>query len=286
VDISSLGEKVAGAGIPDPHEKVAEHVRKYTRRVIRFTPRTRAILVFIGAIAVIGSWFTPWYSCIGFVKSGAAFTVAYRYGYYVTNPANFGQSLLRQGYTAIEHDFSGRALASGPPQLRAIAFTQHDFEFWILLAILALLAMWTYERPDSPVVHRTRRQLHKWIESGKVIVLVYVLFRCVWKGIDLGTKSSVNAHALAALTSEFQASGVPPTAVTDYATTFSVGLILLLIGLICGALGVLSGDKPPKMVLGPDGYPVAAPRKVRVRAFTFGVGALILLVILYGCMGS
>jgi hypothetical protein len=29
--------------------------------------------------------------------------------------------------------------------------------------------------------------------------------------------------------------------VTDCATTFSVGLILLLVGLICGALGVLTG---------------------------------------------
>ena len=286
MDISSLGEKVTGAGVPDPHEKVAEHVRKYTSRFIRCTPRTRAILVFIGAVAVIGSWFTPWYSCIGFVKSEAAFNVAYRYGYYVTNPADFGQSLIRQGYTAIEHDFSGRALASGPPQLRAIAFTQHDFELWILLAILALLAMWTYERPDSAVVHQTRRHVHKWIESGKVIVLIYILFRCVWKGIDLGTKATVNQHALAALTSEFNAAGLPATAVTDYATTFSVGLILLLVGLICGALGVLSGDKPPKVVLGPDGYPVAVPRKVRVRAVTFAVGALILLVILYGCLGS
>jgi hypothetical protein len=286
VDISSLGEKVTGAGIPDPHEKVAEHVRKYTRRVIRFTPRTRAILVFIGAIAVIGSWFTPWYTCIGFVKSEAAFNVAYHYGYYVTNPGNFGQNFLQQGYTAIEHDFSGSGLASGPSELRSIAFSKSDFELWILLAVLALLAMWTYERPDSQVVHKTRRQIHKVLESGKVIVLVYALFRSVWKGIDLGTKSSVQQHALAALTSEFKAAGLPATVMTGFQTTFSVGLILLLIGLICGALGVLSGDKPPKVVLDAEGYPVVAPRKIRVRAVTFGVGALILLVILYGCMGS
>jgi hypothetical protein len=270
----------------NPFELAAEHVRKVTRRFVRFTPRTRAILVFTGAIAVIAAWLVPWYSCIGFVKSQAAFNVAYHYGYYVTNPANFGQNLIQQGYTAIERDFNGTALASGPPQLRAIAFTKTDFDCWIILAILALLAMWTYERPDASVAHKARRHLHTVIESGKVIVLVYVLFRSVWKGIDLGTKSTVNQHALSALTSELAAAGLPPTAVTDYQTTFSIGLILLVIGLVCGALGVLSGDKPPKVVIGADGYPVAAQGKVRVRAAAFGIGALVLLVILYGCMGS
>src|SRR5579859_3146562 len=104
MDISSLGEKVAGARVPSPHDKAAEQFRKLTSRFIRFTPRTRAILVFIGAIAVIGAWVTPWYVGIGWMNTGPALNVALHSGYHVTNPGNFGQNLLQQGYTAMERD--------------------------------------------------------------------------------------------------------------------------------------------------------------------------------------
>jgi hypothetical protein len=210
--------------------------------------------------------------------------VALHSGYQVTNPGNFGQNLLAQGYTAMERDFTGNALATGPAQLRSIAFTKHDLECWIGLAVLALLAMWTYERPDAPAVHLVRKQIYATIEGAKVILMVYVIFRCVWKGIDLGTLSTVKQHAQAALTTQFAAAGVPNGAVQDYQTTFSIGLILLLVGLVCGGLGVLSGDKAPKVMLDANGYPVPVPRKIRVRATTFAIGAVVLLVILYGCL--
>lgn len=284
MDTSSVGEKAASTGVPSPQDKAAVYFRKFTSRFIRFTPRTRVILVFIGAIAVIGAWLTPWYVCIGWVNTGAAMNVALHSGYYVTNPGNFGQNMIQQGYTAMERDFTGNALATGPAQLRAIAFSKSDLGCWIGLAVLALIAMWTYERPDGPVVHRVRKRIYDYIETAKVILLVYVIFRCVWKGIDLGTLSTVSQHAQAALTSQLGAAGLPATAVRDYQATFSIGLILLVIGLICGGLGVLSGDKTPKVRLDANGYPVEVPRKVRVRATTFAIGAIVLLVILYGCM--
>ena len=284
MDISSLGEKAAAGRVPNPHDKAADYFRMLTSRFIHFTPRTRAILVFIGAIAVIGAWVTPWYVCIGWMNSDPALNVALHSGYHVTNPGNFGQNLLQQGYTAMERDFTGDNLATGPAQLQAIAFTKHDLECWIGLAVLALLAMWTYERPDAPGVHLVRKRFYTTVESAKVVLMVYVIFRCVWKGIDLGTLSTVSAHAQAALTAQFAAAGLPATAVQQYQTTFSIGLLLLVVGLICGGLGVLSGDKAPKVMLDANGYPVPVPRKVRVRATTFAIGAVVLLVLLYGCM--
>jgi len=50
------GRLAAAAGRATPHEKAAEHIRKHTSRRVRFRPRTRAILVFVGAILIIVSW--------------------------------------------------------------------------------------------------------------------------------------------------------------------------------------------------------------------------------------
>lgn len=273
-----IAERPAGARVQNPHEKLAEYVREFTSRRIKFRPRTRAILVFIGAAAVIIGWLTPWYTSMVWVNAGAAMSAALHNGYQVTNPSGFGGNLIAQGLTPLIWQFNGTALTSGPPALASIAFTKHDFECWIGLAVLALLAMWTYEQPGIPGASVVRERIHKYIESGKVILLVYVLFRSIWKGIDLGTLATVNQHALSALTSDFTANGIPASAAHDFGTTFSVGLILLVVGLIFAALGVLSGDKAPK--LGPDGYPVAVP-KVRLKTLNVALIAGIVILAMY-----
>jgi hypothetical protein len=97
-------------------------------------------------------------------------------------------SLIAQGLTPLIREFNGTALASGPSALSSIAFSKSDLECWVGLAILTVLAMWTYERPDLPGVYTARTRIHAVIESAKVILLLYVVFRSIWKGIDLATR--------------------------------------------------------------------------------------------------
>jgi hypothetical protein len=270
----------ASVQIAPSHEKLAEHLRKYTTaRFIKFRPRTRAVLVLIGATFVIAAWLTPWYTSMVWVNTGGAMTTALANGYQVTNVSGHG-SLIAQGLTPLIRQFNGTALTSGPPVLSSIAFTKDDFNCFIGLAVLAVLAMWTYERPDLPGAHVARRRIHTVIESGKVILLVYVVFRSLWKGIDLGTLATVNQHALAALTAAFAAVGVPASAAYDFSTTFSIGLILLVVGLVFAALGVLSGDKAPR--LAPDGSPVrAGAARFRLKSGNAAFIAILVIMVIY-----
>jgi hypothetical protein len=280
MDMPGGAERTLGVQIRAPHEELIEHLRKYTiARFLKFRPRTRAVLVLTGATLVIAGWLTPWYESMVWVNTGVAMTTALSHGYQVTNVSGYG-SLIAQGLTPLIREFNGTALTSGPPALSAIAFSKHDFDCWIGLAVLAVLAMWTYERPDLPGAHVARRRIHKVIESAKVILLVYVVFRSIWKGIDLGTLATVNQHSLSALTAAFTAAGVPASAVHNFVTTFSIGLILLVFGLVFAALGVLSGDKAPK--LAPDGSPVAAgTARVRLKSWNAAFVAIIVIMIMY-----
>jgi hypothetical protein len=273
-------ERILDRQIRAPHKDLIENLRKYTTaRFLKFRPRTRAVLVLVGATLVIVGWLTPWYESMVWVSAGAAMTTALSHGYQVTNVSGYG-SLVAQGLTPLIREFNGTALTTGPPALSAIAFSKHDFDCWIGLAILAVLAMWTYERPDVPGAHVARMRIHKTIESANVILLVYIVFRSVWKGIDLGTLATVNQHSLAALTAEFTAAGVPASAAHNFVTTFSIGLIILVLGLVFAALGVLSGDKAPK--LAPDGSSVAAgaPR-FRLKSWNAAFIAIIVVMIMY-----
>ena len=277
--IPGAAERTLGIQIRAPHERLAENLRKYgTARFLKFRPRTRAVLLLIGATFVIIGWLTPWYESMVWVNAGAAMTTALHNGYQVTNVSGYG-SLIAQGLTPLIREFNGSALASGPPALSSIAFTKHDLDCWIGLAVLALLAMWTYERPDLLAAHAARRRIHTVIESAKAILLLYVVFRSVWKGIDLGTLATVNQHSLSALTAAFAAAGVPASAAQDFRTTFSVGLIMLVFGLVFAMLGVLSADKAPKPA--PDGSPAAAgATRIRLKSWNAAFIAIIVILIM------
>jgi hypothetical protein len=280
MDMPGGAERTLGAQIRAPHKELIEQLRKYTTaRFLKFRPRTRAVLVLIGATLVTAGWLTPWYESMVWVNTGGPMTTALRNGYQVTNVSGYG-SLIAQGLTPLIREFNGTALTSGPPALSAIAFSKSDFDCWIGLAVLAVLAMWTYERPDLPGAHLARRKIHGVIESANVILLVYIVFRSVWKGIDLGTLATVNQHSLSVLTADFTAAGVPASAAHNFVTTFSIGLILLVPGLVFAALGVLSGDKAPK--LAPDGSPVAAgTARVRLKSWNAAFIAIIVIMIVY-----
>jgi hypothetical protein len=280
MDIPEAAERTLGVQIGAPHEKLAENLRKYgTARFLKFRPRTRAILLLIGATFVIVGWLTPWYESMVWVNAGAAMTAALHNGYQVTNVSGYG-SLIAQGLTPLIREFNGTALTSGPAALSSIAFSKHDLDCWIGLAVLAVLAMWTYEQPDLPGIHVARRRIHTVLESGKVILLLYIVFRSVWKGIDLVTLATVNQHALSALTAEFTAAGVPASAAHDFSTTFSIGLVMLVIGLVFAVLGILSGDKAPKSA--PDGSAAAAEgTRIRLKSWNAAFIALVVILILF-----
>jgi hypothetical protein len=279
MSVPGAAKSTPSSQIRVPHERLIEDLRKYgTARVLKFRPRTRAVLLLIGATFVIVGWLTPWYESMVWVNAGSAMTTALRNGYQVTNVSGNG-GLIAQGLTPLIREFNGGALINGSPPLSAIAFSKDDLYCWVGLAILAVLAMWTYERPDLPGVHVAQRRIHMVIESAKVILLLYVVLRSVWKGIDLGSLSTVNQHALSALTADFTAAGVPASAAQDFRTTFSIGLIMLFIGLVFAVLSIMSGDKAPKVA--PDGAPLAGgATRIRLKSWNAAFIAIVIILTL------
>lgn len=161
--------------------------------------------------------------------------------------------------------------------LRSIAFSSFDFYTWVVLAVIALISVWSYERPgQGQVVTATRAKMHLVIESGKVILLVCIVARCIWKGFDFGTRATVNDLAQKALF------GAPAPAAAHYVTNYSFGLTILPIGLIFAALGVLSGDKREQTVLNDVGMPVTVAPKVRVKAWALALAAVIFIAVTCG----
>jgi hypothetical protein len=274
MDISGAVGAAVKSRVPTPHEKLADYLRKFTSRRIRFRPRTRAIFVFVGAIAIIVSWFTPWYACLtwGLPSSGDSV------GYKLTNLSP-GDPYAKYGLSPFFRTFTGQNLSAGPAVLRPIAFSSTDFSTWIALAVLALIAIWTYERPrQGTVTTVARKRIYLFFESAKVILLVYVVARCVWKGFDLADEATVNALAQKALF------GATAPAAAHFVTNYSFGLTILPFGLIFAALGVLSGDKEPKIRFDAAGNPVVA--KIRVKAWVMAAIAVFFIAISYGCFAG
>lgn len=274
MDIKSPTDQVQPRASQLP-EKAARLVRSFTSSYIHFRPRTRAILVFIGAVAVIIAWLTPWYVSMFWTTSSAAIEAALHAGYEVTNLSP-GDPYAKYGLNPMLSEVTGRNLAAQPGALGAIAFSRSYFYEWILLAVLALLAMWTYERPESMAVHRVRRYCYTTIESGKKLLLLLVAAQALWKGIDAASKAKVNSLALQSLDAAFSGAGVPASAAQHFVTNYSTGITLLPIGIIFAALGALSGDKERKT----DSNGNEVPPRVRIRARFFAVSGILIVVIM------
>lgn len=75
MDITGAAERTLDGQIRPPHEKLIESLRNYsTARFLKFRPRTRAVLLLIGATFVIVGWLTPWYESMVWVNAGSAMT--------------------------------------------------------------------------------------------------------------------------------------------------------------------------------------------------------------------
>jgi hypothetical protein len=275
-DVAKAADSLLRPGKATPHEKAAEHFRKHTSRWIRFRPRTRAILVFLGAILIIVSWLTPWYDSLTWGLPSKQAPGTSSAGYEFTNLSP-GDPYAKYGLGAFSKTLTGRDLSSGPAVLRSIAFSSTDFYTWVALALLALIAIWTFERRrQGKLTTVARKRIYLAIESGKVILLVFIVARCVWKGFDLANKATVNGLAQKALF------GSPAPTAAHYVTNYSFGLTILPIGLILAALGVLSGDKKPKVMIDPAGMQVPVAPKIRVKAWALGFIAILFIAITYG----
>jgi hypothetical protein len=126
------------------------------------------------------------------------------------------------------------------------------------------------------MITQARSRAYVIIESAKVVLLVYIVARCVWKGWDFASKATVNELAQKALF------GSAAPAAAHYVTNYSFGLTLLPIGLIFAALGVLSGDKKPKYVVNEAGDSVPVVPKIRVKAWALAVIAIFFIAVCYG----
>jgi hypothetical protein len=274
-DVADAAGSLLHPGAATPHEKVAKRIRDHTSRRVRLRPRTRAILVFTGAILIIVSWLTPWYASLTWAIPIRPAPGTSSAGYEITNLSR-GDAYAKYGLTPWFRTFTGENLSSGQAVLRSIAFSRTDFYTWIALAVLALIAIWTFERPRrEQLTTVARKRIYLAIESGKVVLLVFIVARCVWKGFDLANKATVNRLAQKALF------GSTAPVAAHYVTNYSFGLTILPIGLILAALGVLSGDKKPKATTGPATIQADVPQKIRVKALTLAFIAIIFIAITY-----
>jgi hypothetical protein len=231
--------------------------------------------VFVGAILIIVGWFTPWYNSLTWAPPRSGLRGLTNAGYQFTNLAR-GDYYAKWGLGAWSKTFTGPNLLTGPAVLRPIAFSRTDFYTWIALAALALIAIWTYERPHLGSLTTTaRRRIYLVFESAKVILLVLVVAECLWKAFDLTNKAMVNRLAEKALYGSTLPSG------SHFVTNYSFGLTVLPLGVIFAALGVLSGDRAPEVKFDADGNAVTVASKVRVKAWVMAVIALFFMAVAY-----
>lgn len=162
--------------------------------------------------------------------------------------------------------------------MRSIAFPSGDFWTWVIMAVLALIAIEiARSQRRSQLAETVHKRIFAVFEGTKVLLLMYVVIRCIWKGYDLANKNTVSLVAQKAL----YGSAAPTDA--HYVTNYSFGLLVLPIGLILAALGTISTSrppKPPKMKLQPDGATVAV--KSRLGAQHLFIIAAIFIALTYG----
>jgi hypothetical protein len=246
---------------------LTKRVRKITSLGIKLRPGTRALLLFLGAVLIIDSWLTPWYTSLTWALPASAHdSLAYN-GYEITNLLS-SDPYAKYGLAPWTTSLTGYDLSRGPAVMRSIAFPSGDFWTWVTLAVLALIAIEIarYQR-RSQLIEAVHQRIFAVFEGTKVILLLYVVVRCIWKGFDLANKSTVSLVAQKAL----YGSAAPADA--HYVTNYSYGLLILPIGLILAALGTMAtsrSPRPPKMKRQADGTTVAVKS---------GLGAMGLFVI-------
>lgn len=250
------------SGAPD----ASETLHRITRRAVRFRPRTRSWLVFIGAVGVVSAWWLPWYTSLAWLTSDGT-QAAVQAGYQVTN-LPIDDPFAHFGLGPVQREFSGATLASGPDVLRSLSFSSHDFDDWLLLAVVSLIGLWTYEQPSRSTI---RVALDWCIKYIKPIALVYALIGVVWKAAAIMSLNTVDGIGRTSLSDTLAASGVAPAALQQYHTGFSTGLFALTIGLSLAFLGVFSGTKTSTGGTGDAGAPL---HRVRVSAVAAGGIAL------------
>jgi hypothetical protein len=96
--------------------------------------------------------------------------------------------------------FTGHDLSNGPAVMRSIAFTSGDFWTWVVLAVLALVAIEIarYQRRNQ-LTEAVHRHIFAVFEGTKAVLLLYVVVRCIWKGFGLANKSAISLVAQKAL---------------------------------------------------------------------------------------
>jgi hypothetical protein len=282
MDFSRALERAHRAISGLPHNTVIKCARKIAGRVLRFRPRTRAILVFTGSVFIIASWELPWYDNLYWLNSGQAEGAALGAGYQVTNLSS-GDPLAKYGLNPVTNQYSGASLASGSPLMRSLGLSRADFYWWLVLAALSLLAVWTYQWRGTS---RFRDTASRVVDLAKAVSLVVVVAACVWKAGSLTSVTRVQDAARASLLSDFRAHGVAAAALAHIHTGLSAGFVSLFLGLVFAFLGVFSTTRKPKgaapeitppELAGAGAAPEGAAVKIRVSAGFLAFAALVYL---------
>lgn len=225
--------KISGhAAIPSSLSIDPSKIQSHTKKFFKLKSRTRAILVLLGSIAMITSWFLPWYDVLYWL-SPSAFQAAMQSGHYeaVAQVTGFAAEMHLYGSNVVQVGYSGASLA----QTGFIGLSQNVFYWWLALGGLALLTVWTDEWSRNRGI---TRHLKTILDCGKVSGLIFQVGTFVWIASSVTSRAVVNKAATDLIVKD-----IGHTSGMLYVSTgLSVGLISLFLGLILALLGIMTGN--------------------------------------------
>lgn len=216
---------------------IAGRVQKFTQRRFKLRARTRFILIFFGSIAVVTSWFMPWF-VVDYFLSPSAFQTAMNSHHYdaVSELSGYDQDIKLYGTNIAQIQYNGSDLVKDG----YIKLDQKTIDVWLLLVGVTLLAVWVDEWQNRyrTVGLSTLRKFIIWINVLDLLGQV-VLF--LWYGVQ-ATSRDLITHA--ANTMMVRDLGGTSNGLLHMTTGISVGQIVLALGILVTSIGVLTGDAP------------------------------------------
>ena len=211
-------------------------VQKFTQRRFKLRARTRLILILFGSIAVVTSWFMPWF-VVDYFLSPSAFQTAMHSGHYDALAELDGdpKDIKLYGTNIVQIQYNGSELVKEG----YIKLDQKTINLWLLLVGVTLLAVWVDEWKSFRAAGLlVLKRIIAWI---KVLDLLVQVALFLWFGVQATSRDLIN-HA--ATTMMIHDLGGSSSGLLHLTTGISVGQISLALGLLIASIGVLTGEAP------------------------------------------
>lgn len=211
-------------------------VQQTTKRRFKLRSRTRLILLLFGSIAVVISWFMPWY-VVDYFLSPSAFQTAMQSGHYDALAELDGdpQDIKLYGTNIVQIQYNGSDLVKEG----YISLDQKTIDLWLLLVGVALLAVWVDEWKSYRAAGLfVLKRIITWI---KVLDLLGQVALFLWFGLQSTSRDLITHAATTMMVNDL---GGSRNGLLHMTTGISVGQMALALGIIIISISVLTGDAP------------------------------------------